>query len=124
MGSIRKTRTDVAPEELTTARTLTAAETGITLISKAVDLVVTLPAVQSGLTYRLVTETLSVTTGFSLSPAAADKIEGLGITAAVDKDLINTGSSDAAGDFIEVIGNAAEDGWWVVGSRGTWAREA
>ena len=110
-------------EVLTAARTLTAEDNGKTFVSGAADVVVTLPATQAGLLFRFVTSTLSTTTGFSISPDAADKIVAKGITPADDKDLINTAASDAIGDTVTLVGDGA-DGWYAVSLLGTWAREA
>jgi hypothetical protein len=61
--------------------------------------------------------------GVAISPAAADLITGPGITAADNKDLINTKATAQRGDWAEIsVGDA--DGWMVSGLRGTWAREA
>lgn len=60
--------------------------------------------------------------GFQVSPAAADMIEGPGITAADDKDIINTKATARRQDWIEIAQGDA-NGWsarWV----GTFAREA
>lgn len=110
-------------ETLTADRTLTAADNGKTFVSGAADVVVTLPATVEGLHFRFFTSTLSATTGYSVSPAAADKIQGKGITAADNKDLINTAASDAVGDLLEIVGDGV-DGWLIVGMLGTWARQA
>lgn len=92
-------------------------------VANAVDLVITLPATVAGLMITAVVETASATTGLSLSPNASDKIMGTGITAADDKDLINTAATDAVGDSVTLIGDGV-DGWWIVNLIGTWAREA
>jgi hypothetical protein len=94
-------------------------------ISGAADLVVSLPkATASTVGHRvtLITSSLSVTTGFSLSPKSTDTINGTGITAAADKDIINTGATDAVGDQLCVICTAPAV-WWIEGKIGTWARE-
>lgn len=110
-------------EVLTAARTLTREDNGKTFVSGAADVVVTLPATAKGLSFTFLTSTLSATTGFSISPAAADKIVAKGITPADDKDLINTAASDAIGDSVTLVGDGA-DGWYVTAMLGTWARQA
>lgn len=105
------------------AYTVTEADNGRTFVATAVDLVFTLPATKNGLEYTFYTGLASTTTGLSISPAAADKINGLGITAADNKDLINTAATDAVGDCVTIRGDGV-DGWYVVSIRGTWAREA
>lgn len=99
-------------------------QSGTTFVAGAVDLVATLPAVEDCLTYSFIVQTPSATTGLSISPAAADKIMGLGITEADNKDLINTAATDAAGDFVTLVGDKTAGGWRVTACRGTWAREA
>lgn len=107
--------------------TVLASESGATFIGSAADVVFTLPATAAGLVYRFVTGAVSAGTGLSVSPAAVDKImgscDGVSITAAADKDLINTGATDVLGDSITLIGDGV-DGWYIIGSTGVWAREA
>lgn len=113
-------------ESLAANRTLSRRDSGKAFTSGAADVVVTLPAVDGslkGVTFTFVTLTLSTVTGFSISPAAADQIKGKGITAADDKDYINTAATDAVGDLVQIVCDGA-DGWIVVAERGTWAREA
>lgn len=101
-------------------------ERDVTVVATAVDLVISLPPAGSGTkgnTVRVVAGIASTVTGLSLSPAASDKIQGTGITAADDKDLINTAATDAVGDCLEVVCDGV-DGWWITGKIGTWARQA
>jgi len=115
-------------------QTLTAAQSGQTFVG-AVDAVFTLPAASSslaGVWYRFITGALSAGTGLSVSPAAADNIYGavtddtsalsVAITAADDKDLINTGATDVVGDRIEVVCDGTN--WLITDVHGIWAREA
>lgn len=105
--------------------TVTAADSYTYFIATAADVVFTLPATAAGLTYRfsLANAGLSGGTGLSVSPAAADQIAGNGFTLADNKDAINTGATDRAGDFLEIVGDGA-DGWYITGVIGIWAREA
>lgn len=103
--------------------TVAAGDTGTAFFGTIADVVYNLPATAAGLHYKFVTGVASSGTGTRISPATVDQIIGLGITPADNKDLINTGATDAAGDYIELIGDGSV-GWYVVGSRGTWAREA
>lgn len=112
-------------ETITAARTLTRAESGATIIAGAVDLVVTLPAVDpsmAGVFFRFYVATLSVTTGLQLSPAAADSIRAPGVTTLADRDLINTAATDAIGDSVLLVCDGV--GWLGMSIRGTWARQA
>jgi len=58
----------------------------------------------------------------TLNPAAADSLEGPDITAADDKDVINTLATARRGDFA-VIGHADAVGHTITELKGTWARE-
>lgn len=111
-------------EAIAVDTTLTAADTGKFFLITAADKVVTLPATALGLKFTfMVTATgLSASTGFSVSPAAADQIAGNGFTAADNKDAINTGATDAAGDKITLVGDGSA-GWYISEIIGTWARE-
>jgi len=59
----------------------------------------------------------------SVSPNAVDMIEGPGITAADDKDIINTKATARRGDHVIVVYGDA-NGWRISKIVGTWAREA
>lgn len=107
----------------TTSATLTAEDSGKIHVAGAVDLVFTLPSTAVGLVYKFIVATVSVTTGASISPAAADQLVGNGFTVQDDKDAINTAATDAAGDAITVVGNGTT-GWLITDVTGTWAREA
>jgi hypothetical protein len=109
---------------ITSSTAVTPRDSGAVIICNAADLVVSLPLTQEGLWYTIVTAVTSGGTGTSVSPYSADKIAGLGIVSPTDdKDFINSGASDAGGDFLTVIGDGG-DGWWIADSRGTWARES
>lgn len=99
--------------------TLTAAESGNVYRVNVADLVVTLPSTAAGLKYTFVVDTVSATTGCSLSPAAADNING----GTDDKDLINTAATDVQGDSVTLLGDGSE-GWLAVAMHGIWAAEA
>ena len=103
--------------------TVTAADSGYIIFANAVDLVFTLPATVIGLKYTFIVQTVSATTGLSISPNASDQIIGNGFTAADDKDAINTAATDVKGDLIEVWGDGSL-GWYITNVVGTWAREA
>lgn len=95
----------------------------------AVDAVFTLPlsdANTKGVTYTFVCGALSSGTGLSISPNAADAIYGNGLTATLDKDLINSGASDRLGDSVTIIGSgvAGATAWRITNVVGTWAKEA
>ena len=86
--------------------------------------VITLPAVATGLDGVVVVNGGAFgAVAVNISPAAADSIFGPDITAADNKDLINTKATARRGDFVILGGNDA-DGYAVQAIRGTWAREA
>ena len=75
--------------QTTAAFTVTAADSGTIYRINVADAVVTLPSTAAGLQYIFVIDTVSATTGCSLSPAAADNING----GTDNKDLINTAAT-------------------------------
>lgn len=81
--------------------------------------VVTLHATAAGqvLTFRVGADGITLT----LSPQAADKIQGVDITAADNKDIILT--SQPIGSFIQLVSDGV-DGWNIVGVKGAFTREA
>lgn len=86
--------------------------------------VITLPAIATGLDGVAIVNGGSFGTVLvTISPQAADKILGPGITSADDKDLLNTKATARRGDFAILGGNDA-DGYAVQALRGTWARQA
>ena len=105
--------------------TLTHADNGSTILVDAADKVITLPATSKGLKYTVVLHVsgLSASTGLSVSPAALDAIHGNALTSVDDKDLINTGATDAEGDSVTLEADGV-DGWYITAINGTWAKEA
>jgi hypothetical protein len=59
----------------------------------------------------------------TVSPAAADKIAGMQVTAADDKDFVNTKATAQIGDEITLVGDGV-NGWFVTNIKGVWAKEA
>jgi len=85
--------------------------------------VITLPAIEGIGAVRVGNLGSYGTVGVSISPGSVDMIEGPDITAADNKDLINTKATAQRGDFVEInYGDA--NGWSVASIRGVWAREA
>lgn len=102
-----------------TPHTLTEEDSGKIFRVNVVDCVFNLPATAEGLKYTFVTDTVSATTGCSLSPVAADNING----GTDDKDLINTAATDVKGDNVTLVGDG-DEGWLTTGMHGVWAAEA
>ena len=85
--------------------------------------VITLPAVEGIRGLRIGNIAAFGVSGVAVSPNASDMIEAADITAADNKDIINTKATSRRGDFIELEQSDA-NGWVVTRKRGTWAREA
>lgn len=97
----------------------------LVLLGAAADLIVTLPKsdqVSKGQVVTVHVSTASGGTGAQVNPASGDTIKGTGITAAADKNLINTGATDAAGDAATLVADGAGS-WYITNLIGTWARE-
>lgn len=124
-------RSDVVT--ITASRALTDGDDGIMLLCGAADLVITLPAVSQSnkgcrFFIKVLAAGLSVGTGLSISPAAADTIfgrtaAGVAFAGDADDDIINTGATDVAGDSVMIISDGTL-GWHVVAIQGVWASEA
>jgi hypothetical protein len=85
--------------------------------------VLTLPAVGGIASFRIGNIAAYGVSGLAISPNAADMIEGPDITAADNKDIINTKATAARGDWVQVNDGDA-NGWSISQMVGTWAREA
>lgn len=59
----------------------------------------------------------------TVSPAAADLIAGMEVTAADNKDFVNTKATSKVGDELEIVGDGT-NGWNVTNVKGIWAKEA
>lgn len=102
--------------------TVTAAESGTVIWVDTDAVVITLPAVEGIGAVVVANAAAYGVSGVKISPNASDMIEGAGITAADDKDLINTKATAARQDFAEIdYGDA--NGWVARRVRGTWVRE-
>ena len=92
-------------------------------------LVITLPAIGSNemgpytfVNYGVETDNVSNVL-ITLAPNSSDKISGCDITAANDKDLINTLATARRGDYVKLV-YGGSDGWSIEEMVGTWARES
>ena len=84
--------------------------------------VFTLPAVEGINFLRFGNLAAYAVAGMAISPNASDMVEGPGITAADNKDLINTKATAQRGDWIEIAQGDANG--WSSRFKGVWAREA
>jgi hypothetical protein len=103
-----------------TAKTLAIGDQGIVQNVTATAGVITLPATVVGYVFTIRNggdDSVTVT----VSPNASDLIAGNGLTAADDKDVINT--LGKFGDEITLVGNGTT-GWNILETVGTWTREA
>lgn len=102
--------------------TIDATHTGKWIWCATDAVVFTLPAVEGINFLRIGNLGAFGAAKISVSPNAVDMIEGPGITAADDKDLINTKATARRGDWIEIAQGDANG--WSARFSGTWAREA
>ena len=115
---------DAVRTPTTAAYTVLPSEDGVTIHCAVLTTnVITLPAVATvgvGFRVRVLTTVLPTSgAGTTVSPAAADKFQGGGLTKADDADIVNSAASDALGDFVDLQSDA--NGWWILQIRGTWA---
>lgn len=118
---------------VTENKTLALADCGIVQNVITDGVVVTLPATAASLTFTVrnggdapsgaaAGAVADGSCAVNISPQAADKFSGMGLTPADNKDLINTKATSKVGDEVTVLADAA-DGYTVVACSGTWARE-
>lgn len=108
-----------------TSKTLAVTDSGVVQRVSRDTAVITLPAVAPGLTYIFVNDgDAAGSVGFSISPAAADHIDGglLGV-GVVNKDLINTKATANPSDTVVLVGGAANT-WNIARISGVFAKEA
>lgn len=102
--------------------TVDATDTGKWIWVDTDAVVITLPAVEGINFVRVGNIAAFGVSGVAISPNASDMIEGPGITAADNKDLINTKATSRRGDWAEIAQGDANG--WSSRFSGTWAREA
>jgi hypothetical protein len=107
----------------TASFTAGAEDSSVTYLIGAANIVATLPATAAGLTYRFVLAAAALTTGvgFKVAPAAADAINGNGLTSVDGDTLLVAGSGDREGDFVSLIGDGS-NGWYITSISGTWTK--
>jgi len=84
---------------------------------------ITLPSTAAGLSYTFVNAGANGTVAVTVAPAAIDKFQGCGITAADNKAIINTKATAKLGDMIKIVADGV-DGWIIQEMVGIWARQA
>lgn len=121
--------------DVSTNKTLTAADAGIVQNVTADAITITLPSTALGLHYTIRNSgagktSAAVGTGddgsilVNVAPAAADGITGNGFTAATNKSALNTKVTARVGDYISIMGTgtAGVTGWVITAVRGVWVR--
>lgn len=111
-------------EVISANKTLDAEDTGKLFWVDTDAVTITLPAVAAGVFgCQIVNGGGYGAVAVTISPNASDSILGPDITAADDKDLINTKATAKRGDYV-VLDSGDADGYLVTELRGTWARQA
>jgi hypothetical protein len=103
--------------------TMTEGDSGYLVKCATDNVVFTLPSTVVGYSYTFMNTGADGAAKISIDPAAIDKIMGCGLTAADNKDLINTKATARTGDYVRIQGDGV-NGWFIVEMRGVWAREA
>lgn len=103
--------------------TVDAEDSGKFLWVDTDNVVITLPAVEGIRGLRVGNIAAFGAAKVSVDPNAVDMIEGPDITAADNKDIINTKATARRGDYVELEQSDA-NGWVITRKVGTWAREA
>ena len=99
--------------------TLTPEQNGRTIVIDSADpVIVTLPDAKVGLKYKVII--LQADNAHAVSPQAADGIAAKGLTATVDKDIVN--STSAAYDSLVI--EAISDSLWHAVVTGTWTKQS
>lgn len=122
---------------VTEAKTLVAADSGYVQNVIYASGVVTLPATAVPGVWTIRNGGVPVSGGpagtgdngnaISVDPNASDTLIGFNVadgTSADGKALVNTAATAEVGDEVTILQNAATNGGYVIGMKGTWAREA
>lgn len=118
--------------------TLTVEESGSIVLCATDAKTITLPATQKGLIYTIINSGAAGHNIITISPQAADKIQG-NLASSVGKnadattadglvdicagnndgDLVNTKATANVGDRVTLVGDGG-DGWWIIEGVGIW----
>ena len=110
-------------ETLSTNKTFDSEDSGKLFWVDTDAITLTLPAVATPVLAKIVNGGAFGTIAVTISPDSGDSLEGPNITAADDKDLINTKATANRGDFA-VLGFVDAAGYAVTELVGIWARQA
>lgn len=117
--------------DVTENKTLAITDQGVVQNVKTDAITITLPATVVGYDFTIRNGgATSVPAGASgdgtvavnVSPNSADLIAGMQVTAADDKDFINTKATSKVGDYLQIVGNGTT-GWNVQSVKGIWVKE-
>ncbi len=119
--------------DVTENKTLAIKDCGVVQNVITDGLNITLPSTAAGLTFTMrnggvkstggATGTVSNGTAIvKITPAVADFIAGMELTASDADSINNTKATSKVGDEIQLV--AAADGWSIVSVKGTWAQIA
>jgi hypothetical protein len=109
-----------ARETLAAAKTLDIEDNGKVFFADTDNTVVTMPAVATPVHCKIVNLGAYGTVKLSVSPQAADRIQGPDLPGTDDTDLTNTKATQRRGDFVRLVGGDA-NGPIVQELRGIWA---
>jgi hypothetical protein len=120
--------------DVTENKTLAIKDCGVVQNVITDGLTITLPSTVVGYDYTFRNGGVPATSGaagtgsngtvaVTVSPAAADLIAGMEVTAADNKDFVNTKATSIVGDELRLIGDGT-NGWNVKEVKGIWAKEA
>jgi len=131
--SFRELKSKEVIETITATRSLDVGDSHKTFLIGTDALVVTLPSTLLGLKYTFINSAADGGAIITLSPAAADGINGtitlaaaiVELSGVVNKDLINTKATATTGNSVTLIGTgvAGTTAWMVTGSTGIWASQ-
>ncbi len=110
-------------ETISVDKTLDAEDSGKVFFVDTDAKIVTLPAVEGMAGIKIVNIGAYGTILVTVTPNAADMVEGPDITAADTKGVLNTKATAQRGDYVELEYSDA-NGWVIVDKKGTWVRAA
>ena len=118
-------------EVISADRTLTVEDSGKTFLVATDALTITLPATAYGVEYEFINTGADGNNTITVSPNAADAIQGsfsnagqnIEMTGTDDKDIVNTKATAKTGDRLSIIGDGST-GWQIKSGIGIWTEES
>jgi hypothetical protein len=121
-GVLKDPHEGLLAQTVTTGLTIDAQDSGKVFCITTDALTQTLPAVEGICNMRFLNCGAFGTVAVTVSPNTNDMIEAADVSAANNKDFVNTKTTARRGDYIDVDYSDA-DGWVITRKRGTWAKE-